>query len=189
MSAAKFKISLKNGKPSVDLPDDECQGIVALYRRKYAKIKAFWKDCHNAMLGMYEGRRVELIDGLVYTDGNTIVLPNGMRLRYTDLNTENGKDFVYFQRKKPVHVYGAKITENLIQALARIVVFDQMRAISKRYKVVLTVHDEVVICVPENEVEVAMAFMTEQMSIAPDWAAGLPITCEAGFGKTYGDCK
>lgn len=189
MSAPKFKITLKNGKPSVDMPEDECKGVVDLYRNKYYKIPQLWRACQKLLVAMYEGRREELMDGLVYTDGTNIRLPNGLYLRYPELSTEDGKNFTYKQRRETIHVYGGKVTENIVQALARIIVFDQMAAISKKYKVVLTVHDEVVVCVPEAEVETAVKFMTEQMSIAPKWAAGLPITCEAGYGRTYGDCK
>ena len=189
MSAPKFKITLKNGKPSVDMPEDECKGVVDLYRNKYYKIPQLWRACQKLLVAMYEGRREELMDGLVYTDGTNIRLPNGLYLRYPELSTEDGKNFTYKQRRETIHVYGGKVTENIVQALARIIVFDQMAAISKKYKVVLTVHDEVVVCVPESEVETAVTFMTEQMSIAPKWAAGLPITCEAGYGRTYGDCK
>ena len=67
--------------------------------------------------------------------------------------------------------------------------FEQMLEISKRYKVVLTVHDEVVILVPENKAEIAKRHMEEVMSTPPSWGIGLPIACEAGIGKNYGECK
>jgi DNA polymerase I-like protein with 3'-5' exonuclease and polymerase domains len=50
------------------------------------------------------------------------------------------------------------------------------------------VHDAAVVVVPEAEREEAMAFITEKMSIAPDWAAGLPVACEAKWGHSYGEC-
>lgn len=80
-------------------------------------------------------------------------------------------------------------TENIVQALARIVVADQMVAIGRRYKVILQVHDEVVIVCDESEAPVAQAFMEQVMSTPPQWAADLPVTCEAGSGPNYGECK
>lgn len=189
MSAPKFKLTLKNGKPSMEMGEDECKGIVDLYRKKYFRIPQLWRACHNLLIAMYEGRSARLMSGLVSTEGTNLRLPNGMYLRYPELTTEDGKNFSYMQRKEKIHVYGGKVAENIVQALARIVVFDQMLAISKRYKVVLTVHDEVVVCVPEDQADEAQAYMEECMRVAPAWAEGLPITCEAGQGKTYGDCK
>ena len=64
-----------------------------------------------------------------------------------------------------------------------------MLLIAKRYKVVLTVHDSVVACVRDEELDEARAYVEECMSVTPDWAAGLPITCESGTGKSYGECE
>jgi DNA polymerase len=86
-------------------------------------------------------------------------------------------------------IYGGKVIENITQALARIVVTEQLLAISMRYKVVLQVHDEIVISVDESEVEEAKAFMEQVMSTPPPWALDLPVACESASGPTYGDCK
>jgi DNA polymerase I-like protein with 3'-5' exonuclease and polymerase domains len=63
-----------------------------------------------------------------------------------------------------------------------------MLKIAKKYRPVLTVHDAVACIAPEGEVEEAMAYVEQCMRWTPDWAAGLPVNCEAGYGKTYGDC-
>jgi len=189
MSAPKFQLTLKNGKPPMELADAECQRVVELYRRKYAMIPRLWKAAHNLLIAMYEGRTYSICEGLIVADGQRLRLPNGLYLNYPGLKTEDGKNFSYKQRREEIKVYGAKLVENITQALARIIVFDQMLAISKRYKVVLTVHDEVVIVVPEDEAEQGKQFMLETMSRPPSWGTGLPIACEAAIGKTYGDCK
>ena len=59
----------------------------------------------------------------------------------------------------------------------------------KKYKVVLTVHDSIVCCVPDDEVLLAQQHVETCMRATPDWAAGLPIDCESGVGKSYGDCE
>ena len=86
-------------------------------------------------------------------------------------------------------IYGGKVVENIVQALARIVVADQMRIIARRYQVVLQVHDEVVIVCDEKEAEEAKAFVISAMSTPPAWAPDLPIACEAHIGDSYGSCK
>ena len=63
-----------------------------------------------------------------------------------------------------------------------------MLRIAKRYKVVLTVHDAVACIVPEAEADEALKYVEECMRWRPDWAQTLPLNCEAGAGKSYGDC-
>ena len=63
-----------------------------------------------------------------------------------------------------------------------------MLRIAKRYKVVLTVYDAVACVVHKDQAVEAVAYVEECMRWIPDWAAGLPVDCESGFGKSYGDC-
>ena len=64
-----------------------------------------------------------------------------------------------------------------------------MIEVARRYKVVLTVHDSIVCCVPDGEVVEAQSYVENCMRKVPDWAVGLPIDCESGVGKSYGDCE
>ena len=75
--------------------------------------------------------------------------------------------------------------ENIVQALARIVVGKQLLAIAKRYKVATTTHDEIVAVVPEAEADDGMAFMLDVMRTPPDWCADLPLNAEGGFAREY----
>jgi DNA polymerase I-like protein with 3'-5' exonuclease and polymerase domains len=68
-------------------------------------------------------------------------------------------------------------------------VAEQMIKIGERYKVVLQVHDEVVILCDKEEVDEAKAYMLEVMSTPPTWAPDLPVACEADHGENYGECK
>jgi DNA polymerase I-like protein with 3'-5' exonuclease and polymerase domains len=63
-----------------------------------------------------------------------------------------------------------------------------MLRIAKRYRPVLTVHDAIAVVVPEQEVQDAQQFVEECMRWTPDWAQGLPLNCESGVGKSYGEC-
>jgi DNA polymerase len=95
---------------------------------------------------------------------------------------------MYDSRKGKVSIWGGAVVENVVQALARIVVGTQMVEINEKYRVALTVHDAAVNVVPTDETDEAVAFITGIMSKAPAWAVGLPVACEAGVGETYGDC-
>jgi DNA polymerase len=95
---------------------------------------------------------------------------------------------VYTSKGLPVRIYGGKVVENICQAVARQIVAEQMLRVSKRYKVVLTVHDAVAIVAKKEEAAEAQAYLEECMSWNPKWADGLPLSCESGVGASYGDC-
>jgi len=95
---------------------------------------------------------------------------------------------VYKSRKGEVSIWGGSVVENVVQALARCVIGEQMLMIAERYRPALTVHDAVVCVVPEDEVEEANDFIISCMNTRPEWAPGLPITCESSYGRSYGEC-
>lgn len=201
MGKDKFKATLKIGQPglSLDIEVEEAERIVNLYRDTYPNIVELWSAAGRSLDKMVRGYDYEFGTGVTLKCSQEgIILPNGMLVRYPNLTkAENG--YTYDTRKGKIKIYGGKIVENVVQALARIVVFDQMAKIDQelrrrdtleqRSKVVLTVHDEVVAVVPEKDAEQTLAFMSEVMSTPPKWAAGLPVACEGDFALTYGDCK
>ena len=103
--------------------------------------------------------------------------------------TERGTEFHYKVRRGRNRIYGGKVIENVCQAIARCIIGEQMLQIAKKHRVVLTVHDSVVCCVRDEEVGEAQAYIEKCMRWIPDWAEGLPINCESGTGKSYGDCE
>ncbi len=135
---------------------------------------------------------------ILKVDGSEgILLPNGLRLKYPNLRwvemEENGKpQFVYDTKKGkaviPNRIYGGKIIENVCQALARIVIGEQMLMVAKKYRVVMTVHDAVACIAPEAEAETGKEYVELCMRLRPSWAPELPLNCEAGYGRSYGDC-
>ena len=85
-------------------------------------------------------------------------------------------------------IYGGKVTENVVQALARIVVAEQMASIGQSYHVAFQVHDEVIITARENDTTHARQLVERKMSTT---ALGkrLPVACESGVGYNYGEAK
>jgi DNA polymerase I-like protein with 3'-5' exonuclease and polymerase domains len=201
MGKDKFKATLKVGQGgvSVDMPLSDAERIVTLYRQKYPMIVALWKQGQEALDAMIKGYEYELGVGIkLKCKDNKIYLPNGMFVNYPNLR-KSGNEYLYDARYGANKIYGGKVIENVVQALARIIVFDQMAKIDQqfrkkdsntnRFKVVLTVHDEVVACVPEAAVGKCVEYMEKAMSVPPSWCADLPIACEAAYGDSYGDCK
>jgi DNA polymerase I-like protein with 3'-5' exonuclease and polymerase domains len=188
--AKKLQHTLKTQPPGADLSEEECQRIVSIYRESNSKITTFWRECDMALKAMMSGQEnpATLGNGCVKYLTGAIQLPNGLFIRYNNLRIEDEK-VVYDSRKGPVNIWGGAMTENIVQALARIIVSYQMIKITEGgYRPVLTVHDSVVCVVPESDVKDAMDFIIDAMSTPPDWAKGLPVTCEAKYGRSYGDC-
>lgn len=194
--AAKLQHTLKTTPPGCIVDDEEAKRIVNLYRETNYKIIELWKDGDMAIRNManWEPNDKPYFYGehqCLQITKSGVLLPNGLYIRYPDLKIqeEEGKlQYVYKSRKGPVSLWGGSLVENVVQALARIIVGQQMIRVSSRYRPALTVHDAAVCVVKEDEVEEAMKFITEVMSEPPEWATGLPVACEAGVAKSYGDC-
>jgi DNA polymerase len=112
-----------------------------------------------------------------------------MRLAYQDLQIL-GSQYKYSFRGKPEFTWGGKITENIVQALSRIVITDGLLRIHAYLQdlggaVVLTVHDEIVCIAPETDATTVMDKIIELMCIPPSWAPDLPLAAEGGFDKAY----
>ena len=193
--AAKLRHTLATTPPGAKLEEEECKRIVDLYREKNDRIPELWSDGDRMLSAMLNGNFKKAqplgLHGCLWYDAEGIHLPNGLFIRYPNLRREeiDGKSkVVYDSRKGVVSLWGGAVTENVVQALARIIIGEQMVKISERYRAALTVHDAVVIIVPEDEKDQAKRFVSGVMSIAPEWAPGLPVACEAKVGATYGDC-
>jgi len=197
MGAAKFKAQLKTF--GVEISTDEAQRIIDTYRRTYPRIPELWKAAGVALEAMSRGRATEFgRSGKLLVHGKEgILLPNGLWLRYPNLRMVTAEDglrneLVYDTKKGkaviPNRIYGGKVIENVCQALARIVIGEQMLMVAKKYRVVMTVHDAIACIVPEAEVETGKEYVEMCMRIRPSWAPELPLNCEAGYGRSYGDC-
>jgi DNA polymerase len=197
MGAIKFRAQLKTF--GVEVSEDEAKRIIDTYRRTYPRIPELWKAAANVLPAIISEQTTSFgRGGILKVDGSDgILLPNGLRLKYPNLrqkvDEENNKiEFVYDTKKGkaiiPNRIYGGKVVENVCQALARIVIGEQMLMIAKKYRVVMTVHDAIACIAPEAEAETAKEYVELCMRIRPSWASGLPLNCEAGYGKSYGDC-
>ena len=82
-----------------------------------------------------------------------------------------------------IETYGAKLCENIVQAVARDILAEAMLRLEKSgFDIVCHVHDEVVLEVPEgvSSVDEVNRIMAEQ----PEWASDLPLAA-AGFESPF----
>lgn len=122
----------------------------------------------------------------VGTDGNLSVdpvLPAQERLVFDILNCGPRSRFVVKGER------GVFIVHNCIQALARIIVMEQTLAASQTDKIALSVHDEAVGVVAEDDAKDALEDMLNLMRKPPEWAPDLPLNSEGGFHRSYGKAK
>lgn len=196
MGAQRFKEQLK-AQSGVVISLDESRRIINVYRDKNWKITHFWRACQNMLVEMSRNSRGSFgfLNTVKFTttglDGR-VHLPNGLYMRYDNLDYEQGErgpEFNYMTRKGRNRIYGGKVTENICQALARIIIGEQLLLISKKYKVTMTVHDSIVCAVPKKEVKQGQAYIEQCMRYVPTWCKGMPLDCESGFDKTYGGCE
>ena len=195
MGAVRFKAQLQLS--GFDMQLKEARRVIKIYRDTNWKINHLWREAQNLLTELTKKncRQTSLgkegvLDIVAAEKG--IRLPSGLLLRYEDLSFETNEEdvqFTYKVRNGRNKIYGGKVVENVCQAIARCIIAEQMLKITKKYRVVMTVHDSVVCCVPETEVSDAQAYIEKCMRWTPDWAEGLPIDCESGVGRSYGECE
>ena len=187
MGHTKFGIQLKTF--GVEIADEEASRIISVYRQTYPHIPRLWKEANNSLNALRQGKTTTVghqPQALSVTEAG-FLLPSGLYLNYKDLQeAEDG--YTYASRRGRIKIYGGKVVENVCQALARCVIGEQMIKISRKYKVALTVHDAVMAVVKEEEKDEALAYIEECMNWRPSWAQTLPLACEIGVGKSYGEC-
>lgn len=189
---------------------DMAPSIVTTYRAANPNIKNFWATCQQALDIMLNGGDMWFggADGkLFYANGSSVFwgrtipsikLPNGTYIKYDGLRKEfdpdnySGYSYKYDQFKfgnlVPNHIYGGKVAENLIQALAfGILKYQALIIDAAGIPVNLNVHDEWVSVVPRDHAKLAIRVHTHAMRAVPDYMPQGLLDCEVDMGKNYMD--
>jgi len=193
--AARFQEMVRLAKrtdPSVELIDlDRAFAIVDLYRSVHYKVVELWKRCDKVILpDIANGCSMINVDvnGWFVTQWDGFGRPGEPGVMYNDLQ-HDGKNWTYTMGKMRVNLHGAKVVENLSQHAAMQIVMWQTARINQRYPVKLSVHDEAVCVVKDDELVEARAYMEECLAMTPKWCRSIPVACETGIGPSYGDAK
>jgi len=167
--------------------------IIDIYRATAYPVVGFWEMCSSLLVSaLYEGR--EHTYKCITFRKEEILLPNGMCLRYPNLRQEKDKDgktnWVYGEEgSTPTKLYAGKITNNIVQGTARIVMTDGMLRVAKKYPIAGTVHDELIAVVPEQEAADAKTWVLAQMTATPSYMPGIPLDADGGHHRRYGLAK
>lgn len=192
--------AMKQMDTTGSVPEEEMAGIVQQWRRESPAIVRMWKECQNAAVAVISGRQPRRVikslqDTTFYmervagTPVLVIKLPSGRPISFWDpkiMDSEMGPRVTYMNQNQTTRkwerceTYGGKITENIVQSVARDCLAEKMTQLSAQgYDIVFHVHDEMILDVPKEDTRAA-ELVDKIMAEPIDWAEGLPLK-----GGTY----
>ena len=198
------------GKRSEEFTEEQLQSFVNSYRQSAPSIKRGWDKCKNLLNAMVQGMDAPLNDSneLFYSCGDKIMRPNGLGLTYRKAHHregEMGKELWFWgknkQTKKPdwEKTFGGKITENLCQAACRDIAAEKVVALRNKFiergwtkddaHIVMTVHDEIIVCCKDEFAEEVSDIMKDVMTHSLGWYASLPLAVDGSIAQRYGCAK
>ena len=196
VGANKMHSILKQGGVEKDL--QEVKNIVYAYRRANPELVDAWNDAGTMLEAVRAGQHYVMgnNDIILSVPHEGMMKPNGMLLGLPNLRklkTDTGESWVYDKLMGrtiiPEYIHPSKTFQRCIQSLARDIIAEQLIQVSKRYPVVMTVHDELVMLCKDSEVDDCKAYVEKCMTTAPSWCPDLPLGCEVGIGDNYMDAK
>jgi DNA polymerase len=196
VGAAKMHSILKQGGVEKDL--QEVKNIVYAYRKANPELVEAWQDAGTMLESVRAGQHYTMGSGGIISSvpHEGMMKPNGMLLGLPNLRklkTDTGESWVYDKLMGrtiiPEYIHPSKTFQRCIQSLARDIIAEQLIQVAKRYPVVMTVHDELVMLCKDEEVDDCKAYVEKCMTTAPYWCSDLPLGCEVGVGDNYMDAK
>jgi DNA polymerase I - 3''-5'' exonuclease and polymerase domains len=196
MGWKKLKATLAIGftGPPVNISESEARRIVATYRSVNPKIVGMWDFLSARLPTIGHDPTFKAPLGPVTFGHRMVELPNGLALKYPGLTAEEAEwghpNCSYLGRWGRNKIYGGLLLENMIQALARVVISEQMLEIHRHpdgcnWPLATTTHDEMVYIVPNAEIEHATNVVETIMTTPPKWALDLPLAVESGYDVCY----
>jgi DNA polymerase len=155
------------------------------------KVVAYWRTVEEAARRTITTGDNTMVGGVSfyrYKQWLSLRLPSDRSIHFVDPHIKADGSLGYWgvdsitKRWKRLGTYGGKLTENIVQAVARDVMVDAMLRVDNRTPVYFTVHDELV-CVGGAAYK---PYFKEAVVKQPKWASGLPIACEYWNGDRYG---
>lgn len=189
------------GGEAMGLSESEMKNIVDRWRKASPKIVQMWyifEECAIRALKIPNRPIYSSLKNIEFCYENkclTIKLPSGRKLVYRDpvlsKNKWDGESIKYKGKHQVtgqwtwVDTYGGKLSENIIQAIARDLLADGMRRLDAAgFDIVLHVHDEVCADIPNESTDFILSEMCRILGEPVPWAKGLGTPAE-GFITNY----
>ena len=189
VGATKLRAAIMTGS-RVDIGEAEATRIVALYRSQYFGVTQAWDKGEAVLRAIRDDRYMDF--GPIQVHGQQgLLLPCGLYMQFPELQLASAGGWKYKTRFGWEHIYGAKVFQGSIQALARCVIGDGMLRAQKSMpyiRTALTIHDADYMVAPELMAEAVQEQLIKDLCVPPSWAPNLPLAAEGGFGKTLADC-
>ncbi|MDE2100310.1 MAG: hypothetical protein KGL39_23870 [Patescibacteria group bacterium] len=201
----KFRATAKAGLygPPIDMTLEEANRYVSITRADMPAIcdkkLGYWAKCNNRMLPALAVGRTEQFGPLTIKD-HRIFLPNGAMMIYDTLewhipqpDEENVKDFEWdgFWRMRTrsgwKKMWGSKLTQNICEAVSRVIVSQAMIRIKRMgFRALNWPYDELLLLIPDNgHAEENLQACMNEMKRTPDWLPNIPLDCEGSLGERY----
>jgi len=183
MGWKKFRVQL--ALKGIFFTEEEAYRAVSSYRAAHTFIQEMWRFLTLCLYNMYqEGCSIKAGPVTLVHEG--ILLPNGMRLDYSGLTPTEDGDWFYGLNGRHKKIYGGAMLENIIQALARIIIGDHLLAVEAAgITTVSSTHDEILALVREADADEAVKTVTDIMTAPPSWAPDLPLAVDIGYAREY----
>jgi DNA polymerase len=192
MGGGKFRETARQwGLPPMS--EDDAQEAVQDYRRAHKKVVELWYSADDALKHIATGGTAKIDPaGMLTVRDSGILLPHGLVIKYPLLRKDDG-GWVYTAGRIPkTNIYGGKVIENVVQSMARAIVMEQSLEVANRHpcaRLVLSVHDEAVYVVPEDQAEAVAKTAYDVFCTSPTWWPAVPLSAEAHTGFRYSDAK
>lgn len=192
--------AIKRMDTAGSIPDDEIPIIIQNWREASPRICKLWYTMEAAVKTCIKERRpIKIQHGIVfsYEEGILFIkLPSGRRIAYWDAKLQvmgDGKEHITYagvdqdtKRWGRQETYGGKLVENVVQAVARdCLAVNIMRVQAKGYNIVMHIHDEMVVEVPEDDAANAFQRISDCMGTAVPWAPELPLRGDGYITRHY----
>lgn len=189
---------IQMGAQKMGLTEDELPEIVKRWRKANSRIVDLWAAVEQAvMLTLRTGGPQVLPKGILVSkigEDLSIKLPSGRELFYLNAKiVPNGfkEQITYMgvnqttKKWEQTPTYGGKLTENIVQAVARDCLANSLfNLVNFGFRPLMHIHDEVICESPENDQNYSLEKAIELMCKKPKWAEDLPLNA-AGFTSKY----
>lgn len=182
------------GALDMGLGEEELKPLVNTWRAANPRIVSYWWAVDRAAMKAVRERTTTKTHGISFSYKSGMIfikLPSGRELAYVKPRigiNQFGSDCVTYEgvgstkKWERINSYGPKFVENIVQAISRdILVFAMRELSSKGHKIVMHVHDEVVI---EAPMKASVEEICKLMTTPPPWAKGLNLRAE-GFESEF----
>lgn len=193
------------GALSMGLNEEELPEIVHRWRSANKRIVDLWYSMENAAIHTVKTGQPTGVRGLIFSreidskngqDFLTITLPSKRKLFYVKPTLGEGRfgqEAIYYygldqntKKWTQLQTYGGKLVENCVQAIARdCLAENMMRLYQAGYKIVMHIHDEVVLEIPEENSEDTLENICNIMGQPISWAPGLLLRADGFTSKYY----